>query len=936
MVRSFPADFAAQTSARQSRPYLVLQIDWLDGYDVNGDEVTETEYFLDRPSDSFAASGTRVPASGLSDALVVEWGQVHLTLKEMQAGGVDALTLKLQDLSGSLRARLAAYVQQHQRVTIWRMWDEDAVTWPTDAAKIFVGTIQPASWTEEDGTVTLPVEDFAKRLLVTVECRARSEHFGLVPREYEDRNIPLCWGAAHRVEAVLIERPWETRTLEPIARTAALPITVKVEDHPSELGMTDETLPYYAIGVEYERSCWLGNDGVVGYFTASGSPDAEPSTFTITSWSDNTTASATLVAAFDFGVDRYGIIWGGSVFPQSLSATLDSVMEVGTLVDVRLNGAWSGDEITEFVKDDPAPGYYKIKLDSANADMVPGMAIRVVPGAGVRNAWPAGAILRPKEGRWIYACNALPSYRVHRVEGYGSLLDASGDAREGFVILGGRVADTLSGTVEVADSIEDPYTVNLNDDRWEEANTDNYCEVGLERRLTTIEFEDAPRSIEPSLKDNRIWVTLDGVETSGTGGETVGSTLITNPAAVLSEYLQHEQLMALDAAYINEASFTAAATTLNQRKVGFAQVESMDGLTLLQDIARQCRSVIFTDQGEVYMKVLRNNTSGSALTLTQDDVLERTLAFEEAPIDDLVSRVTCKWRRSWDDITGKDPYTVLALNADVEAQFGLVNREIDVWLYRRRAMVEAEAHFWRDRWSTFWRHVRLSTFHKALKLQPGDWIQLTYLLDQVAYFADGKQTATTAPQPPGGSASDLAVDSLNNKRVTSASYTFRQIDVGRSVVITSGSPWTAGSYLIDSVSGGAAVLATSPAATGTTGGAFSLSAKACYGVYSDSGRYDFAGSDAGRLLHVASGPSWTVGVYTIEGYRVLSIGGDDKHCALFTSSLGTTGELASGVIDVGGSYLFESTDCEVLEVKDTGPRGIVELVVRHAQDYGTP
>lgn len=70
---------------------------------------------------------------------------------------------------------------------------------------------------------------------------------------------------------------------------------------------------------------------------------------------------------------------------------------------------------------------------------------------------------------------------------------------------------------------------------------------------------------------------------------------------------------------------------------------------------------------------------------------------------------------------------------------------------------------------------------------------------------------------------DLVVDGSNNLKVTSVGHTFVSGDVGKYVVVTSGTSWTPGAYKITSVNAGAAILASSPAPTSTTGGHWHLS-----------------------------------------------------------------------------------------------------------------
>lgn len=99
-------------------------------------------------------------------------------------------------------------------------------------------------------------------------------------------------------------------------------------------------------------------------------------------------------------------------------------------------------------------------------------------------------------------------------------------------------------------------------------------------------------------------------------------------------------------------------------------------------------------------------------------------------------------------------------------------------------------------------------------IYPGERIVPTNPVTDKYYYAQ-------YPSNPCGA--DLAVDATNNKKVTSATYTFTSADVNCSLqVLTTGGggAWTAASYNIDSVSSGAAILASSPAATSSTAGVF--------------------------------------------------------------------------------------------------------------------
>ncbi len=287
----------------------------------------------------------------------------------------------------------------------------------------------------------------------------------------------------------------------------------------------------------------------------------------------------------------------------------------------------------------------------------------------------SGAIVRPVSGmsgpgKYIFAVNALPSRAVLRVEGYGTIKDAGGASREDFIWLGGRTSDELSGSVEVVDSIADPYTVNLNNSTWETATGGH--------RITTITFDGPPSMIEPMLKDNRIWVTLEGVEVNGDG---LGD-LITNPAAIIAEYLQNDNLMGVKDEFINAASFNSVADNLSGLVCAFAQLENIDGLSWLQEIARQCKCTLFFDQGQIKIRRLSNTSPGHVRHFDRTKIYENSLTYEDSPLEELTTMIVGKYRKAWDDIKGKKGSMHIEYDSAMQSAYGHQPLELPLWIFK--------------------------------------------------------------------------------------------------------------------------------------------------------------------------------------------------------------------------------------------------------------
>ncbi|MGH7136129.1 MAG: hypothetical protein ACREHD_10335, partial [Pirellulales bacterium] len=330
-------------------------------------------------------------------------------------------------------------------------------------------------------------------------------------------------------------------------------------------------------------------------------------------------------------------------------------------------------------------------------------------------AWPTGTVLKQLGGQSVYIANALPSKNVAKVEGFGTITDQAGNTRKDFIVLGNYQETIIAGsaTTRLAGG---GLTVHLNDNTW-----NNPPGTGLGRNVTTVTFPSGvPRDLNANLDNDRIWVTLEGVEDKG---DSTGN-LITNPALVILQYLEHSALMFVDPASINLASFTAAATALAGYSCGFAQVESADGLSLLQHIASLCHSVLFFDQGQANLVVLSDTPQTPVVTFdttTNDNLLQGSLTHSESAVDDVVNEVTMKWRQCWDDQSGQKLLDSKNANLTSIAAFGRIAKEINPCdIYWTRSSVAAERDWWLAHLSSIFRNVRFSGFLDAMILQPGD------------------------------------------------------------------------------------------------------------------------------------------------------------------------------------------------------------------------
>lgn len=826
MPRTFPAYFLDQALAQHNMPYMVLEVQW-------GGAIG-TKYYIDREQGAFEAVGLRHPT--VENCLVVDWGVPGQTLREMQVGSVDSITIKIEDRGGALQTIFNDSPQQHRTVKVWRMFDNDFVTWPDSAGLIFVGVTKPFSYTETDNVVSFEVEDPARQLVGTVETRATRALFSSVAPEHEDKNIPLVWGYAERVEGVLIQKPWSTRLVQGLEVGHGIGARFDLDDHPDEIGApVDTEVDVYVGPIDGTDRAQI----LRGMLRQSADKAQFPSTFEITGYGGMQVFDASIVSVVNPGTPYAGcvlynpelandpIIRGALHDGKKITIQQGETIRATTIgnqgtdtsaafytpqfisfADPEVNANLAAGQVVriwyrsisfqvdsytiresnpytspltnapvtylDFYEEDIAPAGFVGRLEdfypaprTATVIIGSGPGInyvdlfpltytaleRGVPEAGmyrmtahvdqnhlsewrtlvdslpvvtflyvgqattnntgvVTTSFEAGSTIRPVSGDWVYAVNALPSKQIVKVEGYGAATDERSEGSKNFILIADQTTRGASAT-NVRTYTSTDWTADLNNDTW--AGT-------LGRNITTITFNRSPRITNSWLDDNRIWVSLYGVEDVGDGTGNV----IYNPAKVLKTYLTHPKLMNVHTDYVNGTSFDEAAVSqeLVGRKVGFAVPDAADGLTLLQDIARQCRSVLFFDQGKFALKVLLNDPYSYAAAFNEATVLTDSLKLQESDVYELTSRITAHWRYRWDD--KNPPRRRVAVNTALEEEFPVNNRELDVWLYNDPLHVADELTFWLERWSRLYRIVTFTAFGRGLALQPGDWIDLSY------------------------------------------------------------------------------------------------------------------------------------------------------------------------------------------------------------------
>ncbi len=703
MARVLGAAFQTQMKSDQSRPYLVLQVDWQDAGGA-----TNTVYYLDRDINDLNTDGDR--AGTPVENRVLEWGELRLELNEGGIGGADEVQVVLSDSDKAIKALLELAPQQRRAATLYRMFDDATVTWSQGKEVIFGGTIMPYQWDEAEQSVTITIANAAKRLTTSVGKAATRSIFPRIPEEHEDKILPIVWGKPRRVPAVPVQFPWATVSLDDVP-AAAIPIsgntTVNVLHHPDDMGLTPDT----------QYQAFLGTDRVAGFFTQSTDKLSTPSTFTIDSQSEATLA----VAQFSYhGLGSFSsndiLVLRSDWNPKFYSALnwFDVDPSNRALIWNAANGSYEVVTVTEVEE----PGGYsnawvRIGLDRS----VSGRSgtISLLDVSTLRRQWPAGTAIQARgttaEVKYIFSM--LPVTSVQRVEGFGTFEDEGGRNVQGFV------------------SIDpDFYEVNVSDDTW-------FSSLG--HNVGTITFKAPPRFSSNNLAGNDIFVTC-------TQGDIFTSTVVS--------YFTSDHLFSTSFGnptdWALEHIVEMAAAGLNINNWAYVQTVPRRGLDVVQEIALLGHSILLADQGSVQAVLLSNEDPGTYVAVfDENNITEQSLLIEESSVDDLVSHLLGDWTRDWDG--ADEPLRLVRFNTTVRDTFGDNHRDFAMTGWRGKDEAEFMLDFWLTRWTKIYRTVTFETFLDGLICQPGDWIKVSFTDGEgnVLFSNKGMEVQVVSDQPGG-------------------------------------------------------------------------------------------------------------------------------------------------------------------------------------------
>jgi hypothetical protein len=677
---TFPTQASAGNDA--SRPYCLLQI--------NFPPPIGARWFAQE--DFGAGDGS---SWDNAQGRVLEWGVVRVELKADKAVNVVGdCTITLRDEDKILWNYFQRVEPQRSWVTIYQQFRGLG---QADLVKVHQGIVNaPCSWSEKEHAVTLDVTDISTYFDHTVGNIADRLSYPNVVQTDENKMIPLVFGHVKRATAVALDFGPVTTLARQIAVNDMALFVVDAEKFPQD------TPTQLWISAERINGSFHGNAFTV---TERGGP-VRSGTVTALGTDPQHIVDSALT-----GVDGQ---WAGYYIEittpdgnvqRRIIRSYDSVNHVlvyGQTSCYLAGGQWMGDL---FLESNGPPSYtnsvYTLPV-AATYQIVTNLSTHAT-----------GERVYLARSSYTYVANDAPSKAVYYVEGWGHPI--IGSPEEYYCCIAPCA-----------------YTINRNDTAT--------CPG---RAVTSVSFRVPPSQYDTRLRDDNLWITLDGVETNGDGS----GALFENPADVIQAV--HTRFMGVPPACIDQAAFAAAREATAPLKMGFALQAQKSGMELCSDLAFQarCSEVWFAGQAKLIYLTNVMTPAGTPPATGRDRYLG-SLDIGRREWNQVVTEVI----GAYVDNAVKE--TIILRSAAAEAFVGgRKSKTIDFWAYASLPPVQGVAQFWLNRWRFIWQQIALVDSLRRLDAEPYDLFDL----DLAGWFGAGQIARVFSVEHTlGGGAKDAA------------------------------------------------------------------------------------------------------------------------------------------------------------------------------------
>jgi len=685
-MRSISSNGLAQLAQRYGgEPIYLIEIDWAD--------VAAPKWYADR--DMQGIPGKILQVSDLDNVINV-----------LKNSSSQDLEVTLDDTDGSIKQIMDAHDVQGRTVRVYQYFSGLALV---DKFLLFAGRIStPITWSERDRT-------FKCTILSRLEDKeigfsAEEGQFPLLPADLVGKVWPMVFGKVFDVPALQIKHAVTGITMASVGALAgaaehlALPIYDNGTNHDPEKKKQKAEDAIEEAALECLEGYWRKRDDGRADEYARQREESESKSFTYVTtdfssciWIDRQKQVKDAEKAT--GGHNPLRVLGGTEFPQRRVITLD-------INGCLFTGFFRGEMFhiqSRYWPDGDAEAKQDFESRRDNCNRVVSPAGQVVTTSGETITTTGGQIIRvfwAEAGATVRMHSAEPlTYIVAITPGTGGISNTGVFAVKAFKQFVGQ-----QGLVNVPRNL---YRVEVK----------NYGSI----TAVQVVLKRALSSVTDGGWSDDIYVTYQS---------SIGPNIVDILKYLIDNYTDLDY---------DTTTFNAVATKLTAFPANFPLLERKNAITVLQEIAYQARCALWISNGVFYLKYLPEEPEGLDVvdTITVSDIdAENSLEVDLTPTEDLVTKMTVKWRMSWapgaSDREKDKSEKTLILRHNI-TRYGVHAEDYNWYIYNQPDTVLKCATFWLIRKSHTWKRVKFKTFLHKLNLETLDCVTF----DASGYVASG-------------------------------------------------------------------------------------------------------------------------------------------------------------------------------------------------------
>ena len=601
---------------------------------------------------------------GGTDPRIMEIGSLNASVSESGAT-VGSVNVKLSDEDNYLLDLMCSTRLEGRHARVLMIFDQII----TDSIELFVGRVgSPLVWEEENRTLSFDI---------------------VALYESGDKEVPFAPDESDDLQEFAWNKPWPRLYGTPVDVPAVLVVDAPKGKLTRELRPLDSSFEIevadnieFELGVDIEVD--VGNERISGRFSLVRDDPTTILRFDIQSRNRSkgiiySLDRATLTSIEETPEEYTGKTWaldpryaawdaGGKILAGQWLLLLDTsdLLESGSVnaisfVADHLYGIVS---LPSFVGN---KNYILYQQGDATRGQFPWIVpsglyfISIGARADIRGVldvndtlWPAGTEVRLVQDV-KYVVSDVPVERVLQVRAWREVkIDERGGKRRELVVVPASF-----------------YTVELDDEI-------------AGRTCTTLTFEQ-PLSTRGAGWDDTVYVTAEA---------SVGP----NIADIIADLITEAGLT------VDPSSFAAVETACNKYPMNFAILDRKDALVLANDIAFQGRCGLVVLGSVAYLKYLSLAPTSVSFTYNDDTALDGALQLTSTELTEVANDLWVTWHRRGSQ---EDPEKLHYTDDASVAAFGRKKKDLEIYAYRHKRLVQKTAQFWFNRWSRVWRKMRI-------------------------------------------------------------------------------------------------------------------------------------------------------------------------------------------------------------------------------------